>query len=145
MQTTFWKPEAIKFRSDLGFNQINLILKKEQSVIIPLLKAFSAEKIRLQDKILENERVRTDMYFSEHKLVVEKGHIDRTQNEENERRRKIENYSDCKFFHRINRDVEGFDVFLEISKIQNYITKSNEKQTETQICRRIIKLHIKTF
>ena len=36
--------------------------------------------MKLQHKALENERVRTDMYFSEHQVVVkidEKGHIDR--------------------------------------------------------------------
>ena len=57
-----------------------MISKKEQSVVIPLLKAFSVEKIELKHKILENERARTDMYFSEHKGVVEideKGHTDR--------------------------------------------------------------------
>ena len=64
IQTRLSKPETIKFRSDLGFNQINLILEKEQSVIIPLLKAFSVEKIKLQHKTLENERVNTNMYFS---------------------------------------------------------------------------------
>ena len=47
MQTRLSKPETVKFRSDLGFNQINLILKKEQSVVITLLKAFSIEKIKL--------------------------------------------------------------------------------------------------
>ena len=86
MQTRLSKTETIKFRSDLEFNQINLILKKEQSILIiiiiiiimiimiiitPLLKAFSAEKIKLQHKTLENERVKTDTYFSEHELVVE--------------------------------------------------------------------------
>ena len=40
MQIRLSKPEIIKFRSDLGFNQINLILRKEQSVVIPLLKHF---------------------------------------------------------------------------------------------------------
>ena len=102
-----------------------MISKKEQSVVIPLLKAFSAEKIELQHKILENERGRTDMYFSEHKGVVEideKGHTDRNQNEENERQIKIEKHPGCKFFRRINTDAESFDVFFEISKIQNYIT-----------------------
>ena len=54
-------PKTMKFRSDLGFHQINLKLKKEQSVVIPLLKAFSAEKIKLYPKILENKRVRSDM------------------------------------------------------------------------------------
>ena len=50
MQSRLLDLKIIKFRSDLGFNQINLILKKEQSGVIPLLKAFSAEKIKLQKK-----------------------------------------------------------------------------------------------
>ena len=83
MQTRLSDLKTIKLSDDLGFNQINLILKKEQSVAIPLLKTFSEEKIKLQHKILKNERVRTGMYFSERKFVVEideKGHIDRNQN-----------------------------------------------------------------
>ena len=51
MQSRLSNLKTIKFRADLGFNQTNLILKKEQSVAIPLLKAFSAEKIELQHKI----------------------------------------------------------------------------------------------
>ena len=38
---------------------------------MPLLKVFSAEKIELQHKIFENERIRNDMYFFEHKFVIE--------------------------------------------------------------------------
>ena len=59
------------------------------------------------------------MYFPEHKLLVEidrKVHTDRNQNEENKRYIKTEEQLNCKF-HRINTDVEGFDIFLEISKI----------------------------
>ena len=55
------------------------------------------------------------MYFFEHKFVVEidkKGHIHRNQNKENERQTKIEKHPNCTFFHRINPDVEGFDIFL---------------------------------
>ena len=71
------------------------------------------------------------MYFSESKFVVEidkKGHIDRNQNEENKRKITIEKYSDCKFVHRINTDVEGFDIFHEISKIQTYIIQSKKEK-----------------
>ena len=103
-----------------------MILKKEQSVAIPLLKTISEEKLKLQHKILKNKRARSDMYFSERKFVVEiheNGHIDRNQNNENERQIKIEKYSDCKFFHKINPNVEGFHIFLEISKIQTYSIK----------------------
>ena len=62
------------------------------------------------------------MYFSQHKFDAEidkKCHIDRIQKEENERQTKIEKHPNCKFFHRINPDVEGLDIFLEISKIHN--------------------------
>ena len=119
MQSRLSNSNVIKFRSDLGFNQTNLMLKNKQSVIIPLSKTFSAEKIKLQRNALKNEKVRTEMYFPEHKLVVEidgKGHTDRNQNEENKRQIKIEEDLNCKF-HRVNTDVEGFDIFLEISKI----------------------------
>ena len=104
MQTTLSKPETIKFRSDLGFNQINLILKKEQSVVISILKAFSAEKINLRPKILENERIRTDMYFSDQKLVVEideKGHIEKNQNEESYINKSNEKKPEKQIFKRI--------------------------------------------
>ena len=42
----------------------------------------------------------------------------------------MEKHSDCKFFHRIDLDAEGFDIFLEISKIQHSLnqTKKNEKK-----------------
>ena len=81
------------------------------------------------------------MYFSECKFVVEsdeKGHINRNQNEENERKIKIEKYSDCKFFHRINPDAEGFDIFLEIIKIQTYITRSNEEKLKSKFAKELL-------
>ena len=88
MQSRLLDSKKIKFRADLGSSQVNLILKKEQSVLIPLLKAFSAEKIKLQHKALKNETLRIDMYFSEHKFAVEiseKRHADRSQGKENGR------------------------------------------------------------
>ena len=140
MQTRLSKPETIKFRFDLGFSQINLILKKEQSVVIPLLKAFSAKKIKLQHKALKNKKVKTDMYFSEHKLVIEideKRHIDRNQNKENERQIEIEKCLNCKFY-RINPNAKNIDIFVEIRKIQNYITKSNEEKTKIKFARELL-------
>ena len=86
------------------------------------MKTFYTKKIKLQHKILENKRIRTDKYFFGHKLVVEidkKSHIDRNQNKENERQTKIEKHLDCKLFHRINPNIENFDIFLEVSKIKN--------------------------
>ena len=71
------------------------------------------------------------MYFSELIFAVEideKGHTDKNQNDKNEKQTKIEKHSDCKFFHKINPDAEGFNIFLEISKIKNYIIQSNEEK-----------------
>ena len=81
------------------------------------------------------------MYFSESKFVVEidkKGHIDRNQNEESKRKIEIEKYSDCRFVHRINPDVEGFDIFLEISKIQTYITQSNKEKLKSKFAKELL-------
>ena len=85
------------------------------------------------------------MYFSEHKFAVEideKGHIHRNQDEEKQKQKK---HSDFKFFQRINPVAEGLDSFLEINKIQNYITQSNEKKTKKQIHKIIIQLHMQHF
>ena len=134
MQTRLSKPETIKFRSDLGFNQIDLILKKRTIIINTAIKRIFCRKNRASTQSLKNERVWTDIYFFEHKLVVEideKGHTDRNQNEENERQIKTKKRLNCKFYW-INPDVEGCDV---------YITQSNEKKLK----RIIIKLHIKHF
>ena len=66
------------------------------------------------------------MYFSEHKSVVEideNGHIDRNQNEENERQTKIEKHPDCKFFHRIN---PGRDLIFFLKLVKCKITLLNQ-------------------
>ena len=98
---------------------------------MPLLKAFSVEKIKLQHKALKSERLRTEIYFSKHKCAVgieEKGHTDRNQGKENERQTKIEKHSDCKCFCRINPDAEDSDIVFEISKIPGYIAQSNKEK-----------------
>ena len=50
--------KTIKFRSDLGFSKLEFNTKKKQSIVIQLLKAFSAGKIELQHKALANERAK---------------------------------------------------------------------------------------
>ena len=47
MQFRLSAPKTISFRSDLGFNQINLILRKEQSVIESIIETFKGEDIRI--------------------------------------------------------------------------------------------------
>ena len=47
MQYRLSDSKTIKFRTDLGFNQINLILKKEQSVLESIIDTFKGEDIRI--------------------------------------------------------------------------------------------------
>ena len=42
---------------------------------------------------------------------------------------KIQEHLDCRF-HRISPDAENFDIFVEISTIQNYMTKSTKQLTK---------------
>ena len=54
-------------------------------------------------------------------------------------------HSDCRFFRRINPDAEGFDIFLDVSKIRTNIAQSNEKKTRQQIGKTVTKLHMQHF
>ena len=47
-------------------------------------------------------------------------------------KQKQKNILIANFFHRINPDADGFDSFLEISKIQNYMTRSNKEKLEKE-------------
>ena len=123
IQRRLSNPKLIHFRSKLGFNQMNIVLKKEQSVLTLLLTVFSREKIVLQHKPLRNGSVRTDMYFPELRLVIEvdeNGHTGRNDDEENERQRKIETELNC-IFYRISTDKKGFKISVAITKIRQLI------------------------
>ena len=69
--------------------------------------------------------------------MIKKRHTDRNQNEENERQIKIEERLNCKL-HRINLDVEDFDIFLEISKIQNYVNQSNKEKQKSKFAKELL-------
>ena len=81
--------EAITFRSDLRFNQINLILKKEQTVLKSIKDAFEGEEMQPQYTV---KGFKIDLYFHKRKLAIEVdelGHADRTINNEIKRQKNI--------------------------------------------------------
>ena len=104
---------------------------KEESVTTKIIEVLLNEKILPQYSVLN---YKIDLYFSERKLVIEvddKGHTDRDEKKENEREEKIKKELGCKFI-RINPDAENYDIFVEIGKIQVYITKSNKEKLEKE-------------
>ena len=126
MQSRLSDSERIKFRSDLGFNQINLILKKEQTVLKSIKDAFEGEDMQTQYSVLS---YRIDLYFHKYKLAIEVdklGHADRNINNEIERWKTLEKELNCVFI-RINPDEKGFNIFKEINKIYRHITQSKKE------------------
>ena len=94
-------PIAIKFTSKLGFNQYNIILTKEESLLIPLMDAFEVDNMQTQYSVLG---YRTDLYFHDYKLAVEvdeKDYKDRSIDHEIKRQKAIEKELGCEFI-RIN-------------------------------------------
>ena len=80
--------EAIKTR--LGFNQHDLLITKEQSVLTKIMKVFVSEEILLQQFFLS---CKIDLYFSKYRLAIEideKGDNDRNTDYETERQKAIE-------------------------------------------------------
>ena len=109
MQSRLSDSKTIKFRSDLGFNQINLILKKEQSVIESIRDTFKGDDVRIQYTVLG---CRIDLYFYEYKLAIEideLGHNDRNTDYQIKRQKEIEKELNCVFI-RTNPDAADFNM-----------------------------------
>ena len=73
------KKKKNDFRSKLGFKLHDIIMCKEKSVTIKIIKVFSNGKILLHHFVLNYQ---IDSYFPEHKLAIdvdEKGYTDRDE------------------------------------------------------------------
>ena len=146
MSRTVSTPEAIAFRSKLGFKQHDIILSKEQSVISKT-KLFSIEKILPQHGILG---YKIDLYFPEHKLarkVDEKGHTDGDKWKEIKRQEAIEKKISCKFI-RINPNEKDYDEYAKFGEVNNDIIESTKKPTKKslrhKISKRLLELEFKS-
>ena len=118
---------AVNFKTTLGFKQHNPITRQEQSPLSEIKAILLAEEILFQHHVLSYY---IDAYFPKYKLTIEvdeQGHNSRDIDYEIERQKEKE--LDCKFI-RINPAKANFDIFIKISKIQNYIVKSTTKLTE---------------
>ena len=90
---------------------------------------FAVEEIILQQNVLG---YRIYAYFFKYKLAIEvdeQGHNERDIDYEIERQKATENDLGWEFI-RINPAKQNFNIFVEIGKRQNYITKSTKKLTE---------------
>ena len=57
-------PKSIEFRSKLGFNQYDITLTKEQSVLKSIMDVFEGENMQYQYSVLD---YRTDLHFHDYR------------------------------------------------------------------------------
>ena len=103
-------PKSIECRCKLGFNQYDITLTKEQSVLKSIMDAFEGKNMQTQYSVLGS---RIDLYFHDYKLAVEvdeKGHKDKNIDHEIQRQKALEKELICKFI-RIDPDEEDFNIF----------------------------------
>ena len=90
-------PKQIEFRSKFGFNQYDITLTKEQSVLKSAIDAFEGENMQTQYSVLGYT---IDLYFHDYKIAIEvdqKSHKDRNINHEIQRQKTLEKELSCKF------------------------------------------------
>ena len=81
---------AVNFKTKLGFNQHDLIMTQEQSLLSKIVTLFVAEEIILQHNVLG---YRNDAYFSKYKLAIEvdeQGHKGRNIDYEIQKQKALE-------------------------------------------------------
>ena len=105
------------FRILLGFKEHDIFLTKEQSVLNKITTVFARCEIYLQYSVLD---YRIDAKYALAIEIDELGHLDRDDEKEKIRENKIKQKLQCEFI-RINPDKEGFNIFVELAKISNYI------------------------
>ena len=122
-------PKAIEFKSKLGFDQYDITLTKEQSVLRSIMDKFKGENMQTQYSVLS---CRTDFYFHVHKLTVEVDENDHNYRDidyEIKTQKGMEKERDCGFV-RINSDRENFIISKANNKIFTHIKESIKKPTE---------------
>ena len=122
-------PKTIEIRSKLGFNQYDITLTKEQSVLKSVMDAFEGENMQTQYSVLGH---RLDLYFHDYKLAIkvdEKGHKDRNIDHKIKRQKAIEKELSCEFI-RIDPNEKDFNISRAKNEIFRHITGSIKKLTE---------------
>ena len=89
--------ESCSLKRNLGFDLLDVINTKEQTVLRSIKDAFEGEGIQTQYTVIS---YRIDLYFHKHKLAIkvdELGLADRNLNNQIERQKALERELDCVF------------------------------------------------
>ena len=125
-------PKSIEFRSKLGFNQYDITLTKEQSVLKSVMNTFEGENMQTQYSFLG---YKIDLYFHGYGLAIEvdeKVHKDRNIDHETKREKALEKELSCQLI-RINADEKDFNTNKAINEIHRHIKESIKQSTKKSL------------
>ena len=123
--------KAAELKIKLGFNQLDPIMTKQQSIGLRIRKTFPNEEI-IEDFYVKKFDYMIDFYLPKRKLAIEVdelGHEDRKQNKENKRQKELEEHLKCTFI-RINPDEKDFSAYDGLGRIQTFIDKLKDEELE---------------
>ena len=121
--------KAGELKTRLGFNQLDPIMTKQQSIGLRIRKTFPNEKI-IEDFYVKKFDYMIYFYLSKRKLAIEVhelGHKDRKSEKENTRQKEIEKCLGCAFI-RINPDEKDFSAYNGLDKIKAFIDKLKDEE-----------------
>ena len=124
--------KIIEFKSKLGFNQYDITLTKEQSVLRSIMDAFEGENMQNQYSVTG---YKFDFYFHCYELAIEideKCHKDRNSDFEIKRQKALEKEHLCGFI-RINPDEKDFNISKAKDEIFRHIKESIKKSTKKSL------------
>ena len=124
------------FKILIGSKEHDIFLIKEQSVLNKITTVLAKFQIHLQYSVLG---YRIDAWFPKYKLAIEidkLGHFNRDNEKEKTRENKIKQKLQCESI-KINPDKEGFNIFVELAKISNYIADATCRNSH-ESCRNSI-------
>ena len=121
--------KAAELKIKLGFNQLDPIMTKQQSIGLRIRKTFPNEEI-IEDFYVKKFDYMIDFYLPKRKLAIEVdelGHEDRKQNKENKRQKELEEHLKCTFI-RINPDEKDFSAYDGLGKIYKFFDEFKERE-----------------
>ena len=129
MQSRLSDSKTIKFRADLGFNQI--ISDRTNNRCIQRGRCMNS---------IHCLGYRIDLYFYEYKLAIEideLGHNDRNTDYQIKRQREIEKELNCVFI-RTNPDAADFNINKLNNQIFKHIIQSKEEKLKNKFAKELL-------
>ena len=123
-------PEAIEFRTKLGYNHDDIIVREETSIAEKIIKLFPNENIVLNKKF--NNR-KPDIWFKNYNFIIEvdEGNHENYDSDDEKERENMFKKHNFKIF-RCNPNDPNFDLFKFLGEINLHISALHEKNAENK-------------